>query len=104
MNRQNCQTSPEKQQQRMSDSPYLITPAILSDGDNNLKSYPELMTESELIEFLRIPETSNAQNYHNVIENLKRVHGLPRVSICGKNVYLKESILEWLKSRITTGN
>ena len=28
-----------------------------------------LMTEGELVEFLRIPEVSKAKNYHNVINN-----------------------------------
>ena len=41
-------------------------------GDNSF----ELMTESEVIQFLRIPEISNSKDHHNVIENLKRVRGL----------------------------
>jgi len=40
----------------------------------------ELMTEAELIIFLRIPEISSSKDYHNVIEHLKRIHELPRVS------------------------
>ena len=42
----------------------------------------ELMTESEVIQFLRIPEISNSKNYHNVIEHLKKFRGLPRIHIC----------------------
>ncbi len=34
----------------------------------------ELMTEDELLVFLRIPLVSKANNYNNVIENLKRMH------------------------------
>lgn len=68
------------------------------------KVYPELLTEEELIDFLRIPKLTKSNNLHNVIENLKRAHGLPRVHICGKNVYLKEAVIEWLKSRNFTGN
>jgi hypothetical protein len=45
---------------------------------------PELLTEEELIVFLRIPKISKSQDYHNVIENLKRMHDLPRIHICGK--------------------
>ncbi len=40
-------------------------------GDNGF----ELMTESGVIQFLRIPEISNSKDYHNVIDNLKRVPG-----------------------------
>ena len=48
---------------------------------------PELMTENELITFLRIPEISNAKNLSHVIENLKRMHDLPCVHICRKPLY-----------------
>ena len=50
------------------------------------------MTEEELIQFLRIPEISSAGNHRNVIENLKRNHGLPRIHLCGKTVYLTDSV------------
>lgn len=66
--------------------------------------FSEVMTEEELIDFLKIEQISSSRNPHNVIENLKRVHGLPRVPLCGKNVYLKEAVIEWLKSRISNGN
>ena len=42
-----------------------------------MQNFPELMTEEEVIRFLRIPEISNATNYRYVIENLKRMHDLP---------------------------
>jgi len=42
-------------------------------GDNG----PELMTESEVIQSLRLPEVSNSKDYHNVIEHLKKFRGLP---------------------------
>ena len=58
-----------------------------------------LLTEKELIEFLRIPHVSNSKNYHNVIENLKRMHGLPRIHICGKPLYPREAINEWIKNK-----
>ena len=54
----------------------------------------ELMTESEVIQFLRIPEISNSKDYHNVIENLKRVRGLPRIHIYRKVLYPKKAVLE----------
>jgi hypothetical protein len=61
------------------------------------------MTEEELIRFLRIPEISSATNHHHVIENLKRVHGLPRLHMCGKAVYLTDSVRHWLEQRVTYG-
>jgi len=49
----------------------LGTFAVLPDGNEGFTPCPELMTESELIQFLRIPKVSNSKNYHNVIEHLK---------------------------------
>jgi hypothetical protein len=66
-------------------------------------SNSELMTESEVIQFLRIPEISNSSDYHNVIEHLKRVRGLPRIHICRKALYPKKAILEWVEKEIDTG-
>jgi hypothetical protein len=57
----------------------------------------ELMTEAEVIHFLRIPEISNSKDYHNVIEHLKKFRGLPRVHLCRKALYPKRAILEWLE-------
>jgi hypothetical protein len=62
---------------------------------------PELMTEPELVSFLRIPEVSRSQNHHNVVENLKRMHQLPRIHICGKALYPREAIREWIKQKTT---
>jgi hypothetical protein len=63
----------------------------------------ELMTESDLIQFLRIPEISKSKDYHNVIENLKRMHDLPRVHICGKPLYPIEAIRHWIKEKTVNG-
>ncbi len=68
-------------------------------GDNSF----ELMTESEVIRFLRIPEVSNSKDYHNVIEHLKRVRGLPRIHICRKALYPKKAILEWVEKELGAG-
>ncbi|MHC4558458.1 MAG: hypothetical protein ACYTFW_13765 [Planctomycetota bacterium] len=68
-------------------------------GDNSF----ELMTESEVIQFLRIPEISNSKNYHNVIEHLKRIRGLPRIHICRKALYPKKAILEWVEKETDAG-
>ena len=61
---------------------------------------PEVMTESDLIEFLRIPEISQSKNYRNVIEHLKRHRDLPRFYVCNRPLYLKKAILEWIEREI----
>jgi len=63
----------------------------------------ELMTESDLIQFLRIPEISNSKNYHNVIEHLKKFRGLPRIHICRKALYPKKAILGWMEKETGVG-
>ena len=63
----------------------------------------ELMTEGELIAYLRIPEVSKSQDYHNVIENLKRMHQLPRIYICGRPLYPQDAIKEWIKQKTSHG-
>jgi hypothetical protein len=78
-------------------------PTILPDPDGGFGPCPTVMTEEELIRFLRIPEISGASNHHYVIENLKRVHGLPRIHMCGKAVYLTDSVRHWLQHRVTCG-
>jgi hypothetical protein len=72
------------------------------DSTNGFVPFPELMTEDELIRFLRIPEISKSENYHNVIENLKRMHDLPRIHICGRPLYPIEAIRKWVENRIIT--
>ncbi len=49
-------------------------------GDNSF----ELMTESEVIQFLRIPEISNSKDYHNVIEHLKKFEACPEFIYAGR--------------------
>ena len=78
-------------------------PAILPGPNCGFVLCPTVMTEEELIRFLRIPEISNARNYRNVIENLKRVHGLPRIHLCGKTVYLTDAVKAWLENHLTYG-
>jgi hypothetical protein len=60
--------------------PDLVMPAVLPDSNGGFMPCTELLTEEELVIFLRIPHVSNSKNYHNVIENLKRMHGLPRAA------------------------
>ena len=81
----------------------LMTPVVLPDGNGGFTPCPELLTEEEVIRFLRIPEISKSQDYHNVIENLKRMHDLPRIHLCGKPLYPLEEIRSWIKKKKTTG-
>jgi len=55
-----------------------------------------LMTQPELVQYLRIPEISKAENYDNVIENLRRFHNLPSVSICRQPLYPKPLVNKWV--------
>jgi hypothetical protein len=66
-------------------------------SNNNL--FPDLLTEEELIEFLRIPQISTAKDHHNVIENLKRMHDLPCIHICRKPLYPTEAIRKWIEEK-----
>jgi hypothetical protein len=77
--------------------------AILPTANGGFGPCPTVMTEEELVRFLRIPEISSSANYRNVVENLKRIHGLPRVHLCGKTVYLADSVRRWLQQRVTCG-
>lgn len=61
-----------------------------------------LMTEEELIDYLRIPEVSNATDFHNVIENLKRARDLPRIRLCNGVLYPKAAVEKWVSDNITT--
>ena len=63
----------------------------------------DLMTEPEVIQFLRIPEVSNSNYYHNVIEHLKKYRGLPRIRICHKALYPKKAVLDWIEKETDFG-
>ena len=75
----------------------LSSPPIISDNGF------ELMTESEVIQFLRIPEVSNSKDYHNVIEHLKKHRNLPRIHICRRALYPQKAILEWVEKETGVG-
>ena len=78
-------------------------PATFPGPNGGPNPCPTVMTEDELIHFLRIPKISTAANHHHVIENLKRVHGLPRIHLCGKTVYLTEAVKQWLQQQVICG-
>ena len=58
-----------------------------------------LLTEDELIEFLRIPQISKAKNYHNVIAHLKRHRNLPCIHLCRQPLYPVQAILRWIEEK-----
>jgi hypothetical protein len=72
--------------------------------DKRIDNFPELMTEDELVQFLRIPHISNSENHHNVVEHLKRFRGLPRIRICNKVLYPREAVLKWVERETTNEN
>ncbi len=81
----------------------LMTPPVLPNGNGNFTTCSELLTEEELIRFLRIPEITYSNNHHNVIENLKRRRDLPRMYICGKTLYPIQAVREWIMEQTTNG-
>ncbi len=66
------------------------------------KTYPDLMTEQELIEYLRIPEVSKSTNYKNVVDHLKRMRDLPRIHLCSRALYPLKAVHEWINRQTTT--
>ena len=61
---------------------------------------PELMTEEELVQFLRIPYVSKSKDYSNVVKNLIRMRNLPRIQICNKILFPKKEVLGWISQEI----
>ena len=64
--------------------------------NNETKTYRDLMTEVEAIEYLRIPEISKAKNLKHVIDNLKRMHDLPCIYISRQPLYPLKAVQEWI--------
>lgn len=65
---------------------------MFPDPEDRFVHYPAVMSEEELVRFLRLPKISKAANHRHVIETLKRNHRLPRIHLCGKSVYLADSV------------
>ena len=59
----------------------------------------DVMTEEELVEYLRIPEISRSKDPHNVIANLKRMRGLPTLHLCNKTLFPIEAVRDWVKQQ-----
>ena len=77
--------------------------ATMPEGGNAWQPVPQLMTQNELVRFLRIPEISAAKDQHNVIEHLKRYRDLPRIRLCNKTLYPLNAILEWIERETING-
>ncbi len=89
----------------MSRTHQLFDQSIVAPAENSEFTIgPAVMTEGELIQFLRIPTVSKATNHHNVVENLKRLRNLPRIHICNKTLYPKEAILRWIEQETIAGD
>jgi predicted DNA-binding transcriptional regulator AlpA len=65
---------------------------------NNINN-PDLLTEEEVVRFLRIPEVSKATNYSNVVKNLIRFRDLPRIQIGKRLLFPKQAVLEWVNNQ-----
>ncbi len=79
-------------------------PAILPDPNGRFSPCPTLITEEEVISFLRIPDISSAKNHRHIIENLRCKHDLPRIHLCGKAVYLTDAAKAWWENHHTYGH
>ena len=84
------------QENNKQDNNTFATSAAQPDG----VKIQEVMTEGELVVFLRIPLISKAENYGNVIENLKRMHNLPCIHICKQPLYPLNAVREWIEEKL----
>ena len=66
----------------------------------NKLGFPELMTETELTYFLRIPDVSRGANPHHVVENLKRFHQLPCIYISRQPLYPLVAVRRWVEEKL----
>jgi len=62
--------------------------------------FPDLMTEDELIAYLRIVEVSKAEDPHHAVEHLKRMRGLPCIHVCKQPLYPLVAIRTWIQREV----
>ena len=74
-------------------------PTSLLQNNSYFAPSTSLLTEKELIRFLRIPQISKAKNYHNVIVHLKRYRNLPCIHLCRQPLYPVQAILRWIEEK-----
>jgi hypothetical protein len=77
--------------------------SVIPDGNGGFMPCPELLTEAELIRLLRVPEVSKAKDHRSVIANLKRMHDLPRLHLCGRTLYPTKEIEKWISEKCISG-
>ncbi len=70
------------------------------ESHNKVNGFPELMTRSELVRFLRIPEVSKTSNFDNVVDNLQRMHDLPCIHICKQPLYPLIAVRRWIEDKL----
>jgi len=70
------------------------------DKSQKVDGFPELMTRSELVRFLRIPEVSKASNFDYVVDNLQRMHDLPCIHICKQPLYPLVAVRRWIEKKL----
>jgi hypothetical protein len=78
----------------------VLAPVILVRQEH---SCPDVMTEQEVIEYLRIPEVSEAKDFKNAIDNLIRFRGLPCIHISRKRLYPLQLVREWVLGQEVRG-
>lgn len=59
------------------------------------ETYPVLMTESELFQFLRLDVIGKGKP-KNIIDNLKRLRKLPCIHISRQPLYPSEAVRQWI--------
>ena len=75
-------------------------PVILVNNPNPLPQYPELMTQEELIRYLRLPDVSSSTNYKDSIKYLVRIHELPCIHISRQPLYPLEGVRQWIVEKM----
>lgn len=78
--------------------------ATMPKSRGDWQPVPQLITQNELVLFLRILEISAAKNQDNVIEHPKRYRNLPRIRLCNKTLYPLNAILEWIEQETVNGS
>jgi len=62
--------------------------------------FPELLTEDELVEFLRLSDLGAKGKHGNVIAHLKRTRGLPCLHISKQPLYWLPAIRDWIQQQV----
>lgn len=71
-------------------------PSFFADGH----PVPDLLTEEDLIRYLRIPEVSTSTDYGNVIDNLVKMRDLPTLHLSNRRLFSRLAVMEWIQKQI----